>query len=45
MRMMWNSKIIEKLVDGSNVGLLTIATYGSHRRKITAFDSRKLNNL
>ena len=38
-------KIIEKLVDGSNVGLLTIVTYGSPYRKITAYDSRKLNNF
>ena len=38
-------KIIEKLVDGSKVGLLTILTYGSNHRKITAYDSRKLNKL
>lgn len=38
-------KAIEKLVDGSNIGLLTIVTYGSHHRKITAIDSRKLSNL
>ena len=37
-------KIIEKLVDGSNVGL-SILTYGSNHRKISAFDSRTLNNL
>ena len=38
-------KIIEKLVDGSKVGLLTILTYGSYNWKITAYDSRKLNKL